>query len=451
VSHAIRKHLRDFVAMIALAAVGIGTAGYILSHERLRFPLVEDKPFKLKAEFSDAQGVMPGQGQTIRVAGMRVGDIGKVELEEGRAIVTMDLDKEFDDLVHEDATALLRPRTGLKDMFIALDPGSESAPLMKEDTVIQAQNTAPDVDADEILRMLDTDTRAYFRLLIAGVGKGLAKRGGDLREVFRRLGPLQRDIGRLQSEVATRRRNLARLIHNYGSSITELSTRDRELTTLVRSARRVFEAIGSEDENVSLAVSRLPGTLGQAKQTLLKVNTLGQTMGPAFDALRPAVRQLDKTNDQVRPFAREAAPILQNRIRPFVRAARPFVRDVKPAARNLAKAVPDLRESFFELNRFFNLAAHNPRGAEKLSGGGAQTQATPEDLNRDEGILFWLAWVSQNSNSVFSTADASGPFRRLVLTATCTTYKGLVDEEPGLEALAGLTDLLSDTQLCPPD
>jgi phospholipid/cholesterol/gamma-HCH transport system substrate-binding protein len=301
------------------------------------------------------------------------------------------------------------------------------------------------VDADEILRMLDTDTRAYFRLLIAGVGKGLAKRGGDLREVFRRLGPLQRDIDRLQTEVAKRRHNLARLIHNYGSSITELSTRDHELTELVRSARRVFEAIGSEDENVSLAVSRLPSTLGQAKQTLLKVDTLGHTMGPAFEALRPAVRQLDKTNDQVRPFAREAAPILEQRIRPFVRAARPFVKDVKPAARNLAKAVPDLRESFFELNRFFNIAARNPGGAEKLSGDQAK------DLDRDEGFLFWLGWVSQNSNSVFSTSDASGPFRRLVLTATCSTYKSLVDEEPDFEALAGLTDLLSDTSLCPPD
>jgi phospholipid/cholesterol/gamma-HCH transport system substrate-binding protein len=299
--------------------------------------------------------------------------------------------------------------------------------------------------------MLDTDTRAYFRLLIAGVGKGLAKRGGDLREVFRRLGPLQRDIEALQTEVAKRRRELARLIHNYGSSITELSTRDRELTELVRSSRRVFEAIGSEDENVSLAVSRLPSTLGQAKRTLLKVNTLGQVMGPAFDALRPAVRELDDANRQVRPFAREAAPILQERIRPFVRAARPYVRDLKPAARNLAKASPDLREAFFELNRFFNLAAYNPGGAEKLSGGGAQKLATEQDLARDEGILFWLGWVAHNSVSTFSTADASGPFRRLVLTATCTTYKSLVDEEPGFEALAGLSDLLSDTDLCPPD
>ena len=35
----------------------------------------------------------------MRVAGMRVGDVGEVELEEGKALVRMDLDPEYDDLV----------------------------------------------------------------------------------------------------------------------------------------------------------------------------------------------------------------------------------------------------------------------------------------------------------------------------------------------------------------
>jgi ABC-type transporter Mla subunit MlaD len=46
------------------------------------------------------------------VSGVRVGDISKVELQDGRAIVTMDLEPEFGDLVHTDAKALLRPKTG---------------------------------------------------------------------------------------------------------------------------------------------------------------------------------------------------------------------------------------------------------------------------------------------------------------------------------------------------
>ncbi len=73
---AIQAHLRDFVAVIALFVLAVGVGGYIHSHERLRFPFVQEKPFEVWMEVSNAQGVTPGQGQTVRVAGMRVGDVG---------------------------------------------------------------------------------------------------------------------------------------------------------------------------------------------------------------------------------------------------------------------------------------------------------------------------------------------------------------------------------------
>jgi phospholipid/cholesterol/gamma-HCH transport system substrate-binding protein len=441
---AIRKRLRDFVALTVLAAVAIGAGLFIVQHQRLRVPYLEEQPFVLEAEFSDAQGVMPGQGQTVRVAGMRIGDIGKVELQDGRAIVTMEIEQRFKDVVHTDATALLRPRTGLKDMFVELDPGSRSAPLMREHGRIRVENTAPDVDADEILSALDADTRAYLQLLINGVGKGLKGRGGDLREVLSRLGPLHRDLARVNGAFASRRRELARLIHNYGSSITELSTRDRELRTLVTAQSAALERWSSEDRNVSLAVSRLPSTLRQVQSALVKVDQLGREIPPGLGAMRPAVRQLHLTNLQVRPFAREATPILRDQVRPFVRAARPFVRTVRPAARNLRRASPDVREAFREINRFFNMAAYNPKGRE------APTGQLATEVQRDEGYLFWLAWIAQNTNSLFSTGDASGPFRRIAALATCSTYQNITNAEPAASLILNLNDLLADQGLCPP-
>jgi phospholipid/cholesterol/gamma-HCH transport system substrate-binding protein len=442
---AIRKRMRDFVALTILVSISLGAAFYILQNQRLRIPGIDEKAYILEAEFSDAQGVMPGQGQTVRVAGMRIGDIGKVELEQGRAIVTMEIDQEFKDVVHTDATALLRPRTGLKDMFIELDPGTRARPVMKEHGRISVHNTAPDVDSDEILSALDTDTRAYLTLLINGVGKGLKGRGNDLREVLARLGPLHRDLARVNSAFASRRRELARLIHNYGSSVTELATREKELSSLVASQSAVFERWSSEDRNVALAVSRLPSTLRSVESALVKVNTLGREIPPGIGALRPAIRQLHRTNLQVRPFAREATPILRDQVRPFVRVARPFIRDVGPAARDLAKGSPDLRESFRELNRFFNMAAYNPNGREESTGD------PNTDRNREEGLLFWVGWVAQNSVNVFSSADASGPFRRVALQATCSTFRQLRSEEAASELILGVSDLLDDPGLCPPE
>jgi phospholipid/cholesterol/gamma-HCH transport system substrate-binding protein len=377
---------------------------------------------------------------------MRIGDIGTVELHEGKARVRLDIDQKYDDLVRRDATALLRPRTGLKDMFLALDPGSPSEPALPEGGVIRAASTGSDVNPDEILGMLDRDTRDYLKLLINGAGKGLEGRGGDLREVFRRLGPLHRDLSRLNRLVATRRENLARLIHNYGSTIQRLGREDRDLATLVTSSRRVFTSLAAQDAEISQAIERLPDALAQTEATLRRVNELGQTAGPAFEALRPAVRELDAANAELRPLATEIEPVLRERIRPFVRDARPYIRDLRPAARDLAEASPNLRESFFELNRFFNIGAFNPNGAEPLTGD------LQRDTAREEGLLFWLAWVAKNTNSLFATGDAQGPIRRFVALASCSTYRGLAQEPGGaalVEELLGVGDLLADNGLCP--
>jgi phospholipid/cholesterol/gamma-HCH transport system substrate-binding protein len=112
---AIRKHVRDFVAIIVLVVFAGAVAVYVLHHERLRFPLIESSPFHLNAEFSTAQAVTPGQGQTIRVSGVRIGDIASTSLHDGVATVSFDIDPQYKNLVHTDATALLRPKTGLKD------------------------------------------------------------------------------------------------------------------------------------------------------------------------------------------------------------------------------------------------------------------------------------------------------------------------------------------------
>jgi phospholipid/cholesterol/gamma-HCH transport system substrate-binding protein len=447
VKRAIGAHLRDFVAVIGLFVIAVGVGGYILSQQRLRFPFVEDKPSHVWVELQNAQGVTPGQGQTVRVAGMRVGDVGKVELHEGRARVRLDLDREHDGLVRRDASVLLRPRTGLKDMFLALEPGSRSEPAVPEGGTIRVNNTLPDVNSDEILAMLDADTRAYLKLLIGGAGKGLRGRANDLREVFRRLGPLHRDLAAINTEVVKRRQNLARLINNYGSTISRLGKEDEDLTALVANASRVFTRLSEEDQQISSAVQRLPSALSQTEEALVNVRELGDVAGPAFRALRPAFAQVDEANAELRPLAEKGEPILRTKVRPFVRAAQPLLEDLLPAAKNLSEASPDLRDSFYEINRFFNMAAYNPGGREPLTGDANRDRA------RQEGLLFWLGWVSHNSNSLFSTADASGPFRRIILLATCSTYQQLLIDQgssaPLVEDALGIRELLADSDLCP--
>jgi hypothetical protein len=65
---AIRKHAKEFLAVLGLIAVAAGVSLYLLDQQRMRFPW-EPAPLRLNAEFSTAQAVIAGQGQTVRVSG----------------------------------------------------------------------------------------------------------------------------------------------------------------------------------------------------------------------------------------------------------------------------------------------------------------------------------------------------------------------------------------------
>jgi len=431
VTRVIRKNLGPFAAIIVLVAIAAVVGGYILDQQRLRFPLVEDRPVRINVELDTAQAVTPGQGQTVQVAGVQIGDIGEVSLKDGRAVVGLDIKKEFEDLIHPDATALLRPRTGLKDMYVQIFPGREGAPV-EEGFTIPVSASLTDVDLDEILSELDARTRDYITLLANGAGEGLRGKGGALAEVLERYGPTVRDLGRVNREVARERVALRRLVTSLSQVNGELAKRPQDLTRLVNGASGTLRAIAREDDDLRDAVGELAPTLQTATATLNAVTPFAQELGPTTRALLPAVRELENVNEQVSPFAREATPIVRRRIRPFVRAAAPLVKDLAPAARGLNRTFPELDRNAAVLNDFVNMLGHNPGGRE-----------APDKAGRDEGYLFHLGWLAHQTVNLQSVEDAHGPIRPIFLTGTCSTLTSLVNDLPQAEFALGLSPLLA--------
>jgi phospholipid/cholesterol/gamma-HCH transport system substrate-binding protein len=428
---AIRPHSRDFAAILVLLGLSILVAGYILHHEGLRFPLIESAPFAINAELSTAQAVTPGQGQSVRVSGVQIGKIGNVTLKHGIAVVQLNIDARYEHLIRTDATALLRPRTGLKDMFVEIDPGSRQAPVVRTGFTIPVSNTLPDVNLDEVLASLDADTRAYLDLLVNGAGQGLKGRGGnELAQVLERFEPTHRDLARLSQAVAVRGANLRRLVSSLTRLSTALAGRQAQIVQLVDSSSRVFGALASEEQSISRAVGDLPATLRQATTTLGKVQTFATTLGPAATNLLPAARALPAANQALAALSKPSAPIVEHQIRPFVIAARPLVRHLRPAAVHLAAAAPNLGHAFGVVNHLLNMVGYNPGGAQ-------------------HGYLWWLAWLDHNARTLFSIQDANGVYRQLFVQASCATLAQIANSIRGGEALLNLTPILTNLQLCP--
>jgi phospholipid/cholesterol/gamma-HCH transport system substrate-binding protein len=405
---AMRKRWREMAAVFGLIVLAFAVTVYILNAQSFRFPLVEKSPKHIFVDLENAQAVEPGQGQTVRVAGVEVGRIGGVELQNGVAVVNVELNHDYENLIRQDATALLRPKTVLKDMFLEVSPGTGK--VLEAGGHIPVANTLPDVDPDEIYAALDSDTRPYLKLLVSGAGKGLAGRGQDLREVFRRFEPVHRDLARVARATARRRVALKRLIHRYGVLLAEVGRRPDELRRVVSASHAVFDSVAPESQSISTSVARLPGSLTATERALSEVRTFAPALRSTLESLREPIRKLPAANAALTPFFKDTTPVIRDQIRPFVRTARPFTDDLRLAARDLSKATPDLDTSLKETNRFFNIGAFNPGGAESLDG-----LSVPQQRARSEGLLYWLAWTAQNGVSLFNTADAQGPWRRVTI------------------------------------
>jgi phospholipid/cholesterol/gamma-HCH transport system substrate-binding protein len=443
---AIRTHLIDLLAIAALFALAIATVAYVLEHQPA-FTFGRSY-YVVKAPFASAAAVTAGQGQAVTIAGVEVGLVGGVALQDGHAVVTMDILKRYAPIYHN-ATVLLRPRTPLKDMYLALDPGTSSAGKIPNGGSLSLASTEPDVDVDQILSSLDADTRTYLLLLLSGGAQAFAGPGAragtpspvatsDLTAIFKRFVPLDRDTNTFASLLAARSANLRGAIHNLDLVVSSLAGVDSQLASLVSSSSTDFGAIASQDAALESALTQLPPTLSQTRRTLGKVSAFAGATGPALHKLEPFARELSPALAALQPLAHDTTPAIEHQLRPFAVAVQPLARELAPAASKLASSTPPLTRSVGVLNQLFNTLAYQPSGGQK-------------------SYLFWGSWLAHIADSLTDTQDADGPIVRGLFMASCPQLNLLEVTLPTSDpALAPLLDLLNapnwktiDSPFCP--
>jgi phospholipid/cholesterol/gamma-HCH transport system substrate-binding protein len=440
----LRANLAAGVAVVCLVLVGSAVGGYVLANQRLNWPgwipVIGESHFKLRVQLETAQGVLPGQGQAVNISGVRVGDIGSVDLVDGRAVVTLNLDPRFA-RIYPDATALLRPKTSVKDMVMELDPGTRAAgPRLESGALLRNHSTLADVNFADFLETLDADTRDYLRLLVGDAGHALGDGGGrDLASTLRRFPALSRNTAKAAGLVARRRERLKRVMSNFSKLMSELGAHDRQLADFVQGSAAVFRRLVNQNDNIATTIDLLPPALDSTRRALGRLEGLGDAMDASLGQLRPAARALGPTLEQLRPFFRETVPPIRDKLRPFTRDARPAARELRPAARDLSASVPSFRRFTETVNALFDELAYDPPG----SGTGK------------EGYLFYVPWASHNTNSTLAAQDGIGPARRALVLMNCGSLELLRiferrgDFNPTLSSLVRLLNVPDRSEVCP--
>jgi phospholipid/cholesterol/gamma-HCH transport system substrate-binding protein len=409
VKRAIRTHSRDFIAIIVLFVLACGVTAYIFYNEPA-FTFGQSY-YTVKARFSSAAAVTSGQGQTIDIAGVQVGNVGGVQLQGGTAIVTMNIYKQYMP-IYKNATVLLRPRTPLKDMYLALDPGTTTAGAVPNGATLPVGATNPDVDFSQILQALDTDTRDYLLLLLAGGAQAFGRNGGpisapprlevaDLRGIFKRFVPLDRETKTLTQLLAQRRQDIRASISGLQKVANAFGRVQGSLTSLINSSNTNFAAISSQSAALEQGLSLFPDTLRQTTITFQKLRNFGLASTASANANLPFARALGPALQAAQPLFRDTTPVIQNQLRPFAVAIQPLAKVLAPGAKKLAQATPHLVRTFSVLNALFNELAYQPPGSQ-------------------QGYLFWGSWLAHIVNSLVSHQDAHGAAINGSFLATCS-------------------------------
>lgn len=439
---AILIHRLDFAAVGVLIVLAVATVAYILEHQP-SFTFGRSY-YTVKAPFVTAAAVMPGQGQAVTIAGVQVGQVGGVQLEDGQAVVSMNLYKRYAP-IYRNATVLVRPRTPLKDMYLALDPGSPSAGRVPNGGSLNASATAPDVDVDQILGSLDSDTRNYLLLLLSGGSQAFAGRGAgggvpsptavaQLRGIFKRFAPLDQHTQAFASLLAQRSNNLRLAIHNLNLVVGAVGGVNGSLASLIRASNTDFGAIAPQDAQLRAGLAALPGTLSQTSSTLHSVKGFATASRTALTRLVPFAHALGPALRATRPLVTGTLFAVQTQLRPFSVGVQPLARTLAPAAQRLSQAAPALNRSVGVLNTLFNTLAYKAPGS--------------------NSYLFWGAWLAHNADTLTSLQDANGPIVDGVFMADCPSLnlfeKVLVTSVPSLTPLLDLLNAPNSATLKSP-
>jgi phospholipid/cholesterol/gamma-HCH transport system substrate-binding protein len=291
-------------------------------------------PYELQAVVRDAQNLK--QGAPVRIAGVDVGRVTKVEAaEDGQAAATVKMELRDDALpIHEDATLDIRSRILLEgNFFVDLKPGSPSAPHFESGDTIPITRTTASVTLPDILSVLQSDVRSDLQTLLREYGtEGLGNGGAEaLNQAIPSFEPAYR---------------FSALTNDALLGVQP----ERDQQRLMRGQQQVFEALADDREALRELVTDLNTTAGALAS---QDEALAASVPALRDTLRagqPALAELNAALPTLRVFSREALPGVRSSVAaldaaiPWIGQARQLVQEdeLKGLAADLRQATPSL-------------------------------------------------------------------------------------------------------------
>jgi phospholipid/cholesterol/gamma-HCH transport system substrate-binding protein len=260
--------------------------------------------YHVKAIVSDAGQLV--KGNEVQVGGVPVGSVDAVKLRDGGRQAELDLSIDGGEApLHEGTTLTIRnpSLTDVAGRYVALIPGPNSAPEIKDGGEIPTRDTTEIVDLDQLLNSLDPHVVAALNQVVRGSAEAARGRGPQLAAALDSLNPALSRSAAALGELDRDQDAFERLVVSSSQVVDTLAAHHAAITAGTTDAGSALRAIAGERRALASALSEAPPTLRRAIPTLASLRPLLSDLDPALIEGRPVATGLSRLLPRLRPAA----------------------------------------------------------------------------------------------------------------------------------------------------
>lgn len=402
---------KNVIALAALLVTAVLAGGWILGNQQFTPPWSDD--VIVAAAFEATPGISPGNGQEVRVSGIKVGDIIEADVnDKGKAVLQLSIDKDIE--VYDDATLVLRPKSPLNEMYVTIDPGGETpgAKQVKTGHDFPVASSRRPVQVDEVLGSLDNDARAALTSVLVEADVALASAPKNLTPGLEGTSDVVVDLKPVVSELDKRRESLRKLIAAFSDISRAVGEDDKRMIALANDMQTTLAAVADESDALGRTIDELPGVVKNLKSSTAAVSKMTKLLNPTLRDVQQASDRLPGALNKFTDTAQELDKTLQY-AKPVIKKGKPVVADLRPFTAQMRTGLPTLEQSTQRLD---------------------PVTASVVDYLPDLGAF------AVNTRSIVSLRDDDGGILRGQLTMTPTSVPlglaGLIEDKPQTKAEA---------------
>ncbi|MGY2873208.1 phospholipid/cholesterol/gamma-HCH transport system substrate-binding protein [Marmoricola sp. URHA0025 HA25] len=275
-----------FKLVIFMVVTSLATGVLIVLIGNLNF----EKSRQYKAIFSDVTGVL--KGDDIRVAGVKVGSVKKVEIvDRTRARVTFTVRNATE--VTRSSTATIRYRNLVGQRYIAITQGVGDTSRLPSDSTIPLSRTQPALD-------LTTLFNGFKPLFAALTPTDVNKLSYELIQVFQgeggNLEGLLRSTGSVTQTLADRDQLIGDVITNLNVVLKTVGDRDQQLSSLIIQLRDFMSGLNQDKDAI---LNSLDSVSALTRQTADLTTGIRPGLVSSIKELRQVATNLNQGRDEI--------------------------------------------------------------------------------------------------------------------------------------------------------